>query len=101
MYKCNKGHVFEEPARRVEHITGINIPDGGYDESYSCCPECKSEEIYEAVECDYCQVTFSKDSEEYLYFKESGDIICNECLHDYCMENFGGDRYYGYECTRS
>lgn len=95
MYKCCNGHIFDEFKHKTKHITGLNIPDSGYDEECYMCPECKSEDFYKAVECDYCGKIFAQDSEDYLYFRRSGDTICNNCLHDYCMDNFKGDKYYG------
>lgn len=95
MYRCENGHVFDENEAICinQHVSGFNVPDGGYDETQTCCPECKSDEIYAVIECDYCGMHFPKFGNEYLYFKEDGDIICNDCLHDYCVDKFGADKF--------
>lgn len=98
MYMCDRGHVFREDeiVEHREHVTGPNIPESGYDYIEMCCPICGSDEIVAAVVCDYCDQAVPKFGVDYLRF-DNGDIICNECLRDYCQENFIGigEKNYG------
>ena len=62
LFKEGEGYYIEEK----EKIDGRTYVTGVYE----ACPECKSEDLEEAVECPVCG--------EY-HSTEDDDIICNDC----------------------
>lgn len=90
MYRCaNCGEQFDEPKIKTHHYSGYNLPDGGYNEQYFSCPQCKCNEYEEIVICCECGDALSTDDKnQYIYFKELNEIVCNDCLHDYCKDHF-------------
>lgn len=85
------GARFEEPkAVKEPHY---ELTPTAY-ETFYVCPKCGNSRYYEAVICDYCQEDINADLHS-LYVKfSSGDVICNECLHDYCVNNFTQEAQY-------
>lgn len=90
MYRCGVcGRLFDEPKKVIEHQFGSNLPDRGYNEVYFVCPSCGNSEYREIVECCECGEEYFADCETlFVYFKSNDDYVCNDCLHDYCKENF-------------
>lgn len=83
MYRCDNGHIFDEPVIKTVHHTDPS----GY-EHLSVCPECENDSLTEVIVCEYCDKSVQADlTSEYITFK-NGDVICNDCLHDYCENNF-------------
>ena len=89
MYRCSDcDELFEEPRKITEHWEGMNIPDGGYDLVSKLCPYCGGSDYEEVIVCEICHEDVVLDLKRlYVKFK-NGDIICNDCLHDYCVDNF-------------
>lgn len=46
------------------------------------------EEEPEKIECDRCYRELYKDDDEHYVAFSNGDIICNDCLRDYCKEMY-------------
>ena len=86
MYLCsNCGTRFEEPKKTIEVHHEVPPPNV---EFFYDCPKCGSGNYDEIVECLFCHENIKKeDSSLYLEFP-NGDIICNECLREYCEEAF-------------
>ena len=86
-YKCKScGAVFDE----LEIITithGGRYEPHGYEE-HGKCPNCPSDDFTECVICDYCGEAVASDIDDYVYFRGKEENICNDCLHDYCVENY-------------
>lgn len=86
-YKCKEcGSVFDEP-EIIKTTHNSRYEAHGYEE-YGKCPNCPSDEFIECVICDYCGEAVANDIDDYVYFKERDENICNDCLHDYCVENY-------------
>lgn len=93
MYICREcGEVFNEPAVQRETHDWL---DGSPSEEWAVCPNCSSSDYSEAVQCGECGVYFSEeDTDKFVVFSpEAADsdfshVVCNNCLHDYCVENF-------------
>ena len=68
MYKCERcGHVFP-----VEDVFYKRAYDGNPCEDQYLCPNCKSDDLTQGHECEYCG-GFYPDDEEYF------DGCCHEC----------------------
>lgn len=85
-YKCKEcGAVFDEP--EIITIThNSRYEPYGYEE-HGKCPNCPSDDFTECVVCDYCGEAIEDNTDNYVHFREKGENICNDCLHDYCVEN--------------
>ncbi len=90
MYKClSCGGIFEEPKKAVEHYSGANLPDGGYTEAHYDCPYCGSDDYKEVITCAECgEEYFAECKTLYVHFKNNNEYVCDDCLHDYCTDNF-------------
>lgn len=87
VYKCKEcGSVFDEP-EIITTTHGGRYEAHGYEE-YDKCPNCPSDEFTECVICEYCGEAVASDTDDYVYFREKEENICNDCLHDYCTENY-------------
>lgn len=86
MYTCADCNVqFDEPEMVIEPHYELTPTE--YETSYAC-PCCGSSEYYESVECEYCNEDIRLELKSlYIKFK-NGDIICNDCLHEYCQDKF-------------
>ena len=87
MYICNDcDNQFDEP-RAVKEIHDEVPPPN--EEIFYVCPNCGSSDYYEAVVCCYCNEDIRSDLKSlYVYFADNSEIVCNDCLHDYCVSNF-------------
>ena len=86
-YKCKScGAVFDEP-ETVTITHGGRYEAHGYEE-HGKCPNCPSGDFTECVVCDCCGEAVANDIDDYVYFREKEENICNDCLHDYCVENY-------------
>lgn len=53
-----------------------------------CHNMCPNADPPEEVTCCKCGNNFYiNETDEFIEFK-NGDIVCNDCLRDYCKENF-------------
>ena len=94
MYKCNHGHIFDEPTEKAYNHGGQCEAWGT--EYLNVCPECGSDDFDEVVRCDLCgEYITERSHDDYIAFNltdDAGnyynDIVCNDCLHDYCVDNF-------------
>lgn len=79
MYICNNcDNQFDEP-RAVKEIHDEVPPPN--EEIFYVCPNCGSSDYYEEdIRSDLKSL--------YVYFADKGDIVCNDCLHNYCVSNF-------------
>ncbi len=86
MFICNDcGEIFDEPRQSI--ILHDEV-DCQREEYYDTCPSCGENDIDVVVQCTVCNDYIAEyKREDYVAF-ESGDVVCNECLHDYCVENF-------------
>ena len=86
MYLCsNCGTHFEEPKETIE--VHHEVPPPNIEVFYDC-PKCGSGNYDEIVECLYCNEDIKEELKS-LYVKfANGDVVCNNCLHDYCVDKF-------------
>lgn len=92
-YKCKEcGAVFDEP-QIIKTTHSGRYEAHGYEE-YGKCPNCPSDEFIECVICDYCGEAVASGIDDYVYFREKEENICNDCLHDYCVDNFSHIPHY-------
>lgn len=88
MYQCEEcEQVFEESKPMIEKHTEIPPPN---EETFYVCPYCGSSNYNEVVQCCVCDEYIEKElKSQYVEFKDTWDIVCDNCLHDYCEERFG------------
>ena len=56
-----------------------------------CHNMCPNAEPRETLTCRRCGYEYSpEEAEDYVRFS-NGDVVCKGCLHDYCVEMYGGD----------
>lgn len=73
MYKCfNCGAVFDELVRYQEHM---DYERQTYSIYYGC-PNCRSDDVDQAVKCDLCGEYVTED---YVVLKD-GTVACNDCF---------------------
>ena len=86
MYRCtNCGELFDEPMKTIEIHKEVPPPNV---EVFYDCPRCGSSNYDEVVICDYCNEDLREDLKSVYVKFRNGDIICNSCLHDYCVEKY-------------
>ena len=97
MLVCTKcGYIASENDYNWVHVPeNINLGElGCIRESRLCCPDCGSDEIIEAQQCDHCKEYFDPDkliqvtitfppNEEYDYETEETLMVCPECYDDH------------------
>lgn len=97
MLVCTKcGYVASESDYDWIHVPeNINLGElGCIRENRLCCPDCGSDEITEAQQCDHCKEYFDPDklvlatvtfppNEEYDYETEDTLMVCPECYDDH------------------
>lgn len=93
MYQCNHcGQVFEKTDIRLvtENYGGSDSGNSmcmPQKEEIEVCPHCWSDDIKQ-LKCDVC----GDDLHQYEYIKaEDGNRICDTCLPDYFVDNYGGE----------
>ena len=76
----NCGAVFDSDGYEVEYVDGFPV---------HVCPKCGGDDYREAIECDCGGAVIDTNyfDRGYVRFKNGNDV-CDECLHDYCKENF-------------
>ena len=73
MYICeNCGALLESPISIAESHDEL---DEKLIETYHGCPKCKSDQVFEAVQCDLCGEYILED---YVVLKD-GTIACHDC----------------------
>ena len=84
MYICDKCEsIFEMPQEVKEIHYELDTKDV---ERYYCCPHCQCMDFTECVICSVCDEPIPLgDRADYLEFG-NGDIVCNECLREYCAD---------------
>lgn len=80
------GTVFDEP-EIITTTHNSRYEAHGYEE-YGKCPNCPSDEFYECIYCDYCGEAVAENKDAYVHFADKEVNICNDCLRDYCEENY-------------
>lgn len=92
MYRCSDcNNPFDEPKKTIEHQSGYNLPDGGYNEVYYSCPFCGSNDYEEVVTCCMCnEEHLIEDKKKYIYFKDNNEYVCDDikCLSPYCRDTY-------------
>lgn len=87
MYQCEEcGQVFDEAKPMIEKHTEIPPPN---EEVFYVCPYCHSSNYHESVQCSQCEDYIDKSLRTQYVEAKNGDVVCNNCLHDYFEERYG------------
>lgn len=88
MFLCEEcGELFEEPVQKVySHHSEVEY---NCNEFFSACPKCGSDNYFSAVKCCECRQEINEELDSLYVRFDNGDLVCNDCLHDYCKERYG------------
>lgn len=85
IYKCRRGHVFDEG-----EMVRDTYPEGEGTRYRYLCPDCGTEDFEEAYTCSRCRFFFREDELEYHLCEK-----CRDELYDEVVENLS--KYQGDE----
>lgn len=87
MYLCEEcGEIFEETKQDI-YAYHFEVEGNKIEYAY-VCPYCGSENYISVIKCDECGIDINEELDTLFVKFDNGDIICNDCLHDYCNRKY-------------